>query len=67
MKNMTYSDLMKLSVAERRYFLGKKIHESDKNKENAENGGVNSNGGKTRISGEALKAKLTNKEIPGVS
>ena len=50
----------------RRYYLVKKINENNEKEENQGSEVVRNSGGKktTRISGNQLKSKLLNKEIP---
>lgn len=63
--NLPYSEIMKLSVMERRYWLGRKRKHVDEQEENNEKGGTMKKGGKTIVSGEAIKNVIKNKSIDG--
>lgn len=63
--NLSYSEIMKLSVMERRYWLGRKRKRIDEMEENNEKGGTMKKGGKTVVSGEAIKNVIKNKTIDG--
>lgn len=65
--NIPYSEIMKMSVMERRYWLGRKQKHYDDLEENKEKGGTNKMGGKTVVSGEAIKHVIQNKSINGKS
>ena len=65
---LSYSDVMSMSVYERRNYLTLLLNENTKKTEMIEEQNQNlksGNGSKTtRVSGEALKAKLKSGEIP---
>ncbi len=63
----TYSDVMSMSVYERRFFISKYLKLTS-NDDNSDNGKVTygKNSRKTIISGDALKMKLKNNEIPDI-
>lgn len=62
----SYSDLMMMTVFERKYFIGLRRRRAEVEEERAEKGGKSSSGGKTTISGEALKQSISNNEIRGL-
>lgn len=72
LKGVTYSDVLAMPTYERRYFLGLLTREAKKREEEAEKlrdqARSKNNGGKgsrsTRISGDTLKSKMQNGEIP---
>jgi len=72
LKGVTYSDVLAMPTYERRFFLSLLTKEAREREEEAErmreeirNRGKNSKGSRsTRISGDALKTKMKNGEIP---
>jgi len=67
---MSYSDILTMPVYERRFFLTTFIQENEKQREKMEEQKVNSSNGSgtrtTKVSGEQLKARMKNGEIPGI-
>lgn len=66
---MGYNDAMMMPTYERRYFINLLIKQNEKKmeyiEENKANAGSNSKGNrKSKISGDALKNKMKNGEIP---
>ena len=72
LKGVTYSDVLAMPTYERRFFLSlltkeakQREEESEKMREEMRNKSNNSKGNRnTRISGDALKTKMKNGEIP---
>ena len=72
LKGVTYSDVLAMPTYERRFFLSlltkeakQREEESEKMREEMRNKSNNSKGSRnTRISGDALKTKMKNGEIP---
>jgi hypothetical protein len=69
MKNMTYSDVLSMPTYERRFFIKLLTKEHRRKKEEYNKMTNNSSNGSkgtrtTKISGDALKNKLSNGEIP---
>lgn len=63
--NLPYSEIMRMTVMERRYWLGRKRKHYDELEEEKENGGTVKKGGKTIISGQAMKKVMKTKTIDG--
>jgi len=64
---MSYGDVMNMPVYERRFFINMFKMEMENRRERVEEAGNNVNGKGRRskkISGEALKTKMKNNEIP---
>lgn len=63
-----YNDVMSMPTGERRFYLGmllKKKHRNDEAAENARRNASNSKGSKTtRVSGDALKNRMKNGDLP---
>jgi hypothetical protein len=67
LKGFTYSDVLKLPIYERRYYLSLLTRQAKQREEQYEEmkNKSNSKGGRTtKISGDALKSKLKSGEIP---
>ena len=72
LKGVTYSDVLAMPTYERRFFLSlltkeakQREEETEKMREEIRNRNSSSKGSRnTRISGDALKAKMKNGEIP---
>jgi hypothetical protein len=67
LKGFTYSDVLKLPIYERRYYLSLLTRQAKQREEHYEEmkNKSNSKGGRTtKISGDALKSKLKSGEIP---
>jgi hypothetical protein len=63
LNGFTYTDVLKLPVYERRFYLSLLMRQAKKREEQQEQN-KNKGGKTTRISGEALKTKLKSGEIP---
>jgi hypothetical protein len=67
---MSYSDVLAMPTYERRFFLGQKTREFEKQEEHMEKSkekqqSKNSRGSRTtRVSGEALKNKIKSGDLP---
>lgn len=63
-----YSDVLNMPTGERRYYLSTLIEQNRKEKESLENARKNAGNGKgqrtSTISGDQLKSKMNNGEIP---
>jgi hypothetical protein len=64
LNGFTYTDVLKLPVYERRFYLSLLMRQAKKRDEQSEQNKNNKGGKTTRISGEALKTKLKSGEIP---
>jgi hypothetical protein len=70
MKNMTYTDVLSMPTYERRFFIGQLTRDATKLEEQMEKAreqsqGNNGKGSRTKkISGDALKTRMKNGEIP---
>jgi hypothetical protein len=70
MKNMTYSDVLNMPTQERRFYLGRLTRDSELKQEQhekmqEEQKNKNAKGSRsTRVSGDALKTRLNNGDIP---
>lgn len=70
MKNMTYTDVLSMPTYERRFFIGQLTREAAKREEQMERAreqsqANNGKGSRTkRISGDALKTRMKNGDIP---
>ena len=67
---VSYSDILIMPTAERRFYLGMLVQARQKEKEAMENSNSSNSGSKgtrkTKVSGETLKSKIKSGQIPVV-
>lgn len=68
MKNFTYSDVMSMPTAERRFYIGLELKKNERVQEQAENKPVTTQTSKgtrqTKVSGKAIDSRMRKGDLP---